>query len=206
MYRNCCQIPYATGGECSKLWCSKFGPLIFIKLRSVQGRLRYLPLVNIWVDLPDLLEGETLGQIQVIPRCGSPLGIFGTSHPWDSSLFSSRPHQYLVCYTSGMMAWMIIATAWCSRNLDTLWWCAGGVTDCIGSIPQSYIQQFRVYGGITPLSSLSVVHISGLPLWKGASKYFRYLPCKFIPWYCGCMTGACNLPCPGGFPKLSWTS
>ena len=72
--------------------------MTLIGMGSFQVIIKSFTLVPIWVFLLDLPVAEPLGQIQGNPRCGSPLGIFGTLYLRNFTLASSHPFQYLVHY------------------------------------------------------------------------------------------------------------
>ena len=96
--RMCHKRPYGNGGECSQFWFLILNPLTLHGMGSVRYRLQSLPLVPIWLALPELLTGEILGQIQVNTGCASKLGIFRIF-----SLKSSFPHPFIGCCTSVIM-------------------------------------------------------------------------------------------------------
>ena len=106
---------------------------------SVQVRHRSLPLVPIWVALSALPAGEPLRKIQGSPRCGIPLGRFGTPQPKTSAPVSSLPIQLLGCCTSDIMHWMRTATSWWLWLLSAVKWLAGVRSNCQGSNYLSYI-------------------------------------------------------------------
>ena len=66
---------------------------------SLQGILHYLPLVLIWLALPDLATGEPLGRILEKLECVSPPEIFGTPHYQTSDPGYSRTLTSPECYT-----------------------------------------------------------------------------------------------------------
>ena len=123
------------GGGCSQFWCLILFPLILCGMWSVQCIVQSLPLDPIFLFLPSLTEGETLGRIWGKPRCGNPSGIFVTPYQLTSAMKYSHPRPSLVCCTYDMINWMRIATAWLSQPLATVWWRVGGVSDWLGSIP-----------------------------------------------------------------------
>ena len=65
------QIPHGNRGKHYQFWCLILGPLTLHGTGSVQDIPRSLPLVLIWVDLPDLTEAGILGRRQGSHRCGS---------------------------------------------------------------------------------------------------------------------------------------
>ena len=161
---------------------------------SVQGILEPFLLVPIWVSLPDLHAWNCLGQIQGNPVCCSPLGIFGNRNLWTFSPSSRHFLPYPGYCNIIIIYWIRKSTAWCSQPLNIVWSRAGKVSIFLSSVLLYCVQQLRFGGKIPPHSTLSIIHRSGLALWKWAMKIFCFLPFKRRPWPCGWLTGAHRLP------------
>ena len=66
-WRMCCQISHGTGGEHAQFQCLILGSLTLCGRGVVQDRHSFLPLVPIWVSLPDLPAVGIIGQRQAAP-------------------------------------------------------------------------------------------------------------------------------------------
>ena len=101
--RICRQISHGTGGIHIQFWCLMLGPLILREMGIVQGILRFLSLISIWVAFTALPSVGHLGRIRDSPGCVSLSGKFGTSHQKNSAPVYLCPHSFPSCLNFGTM-------------------------------------------------------------------------------------------------------